>query len=314
MWLLLSLSPSNIDHLLEYPTKRIRAHQMNQAYAPPALLRMDPKSQLRVALTQRQAEEKRLTTTLAILTEQLNWTAFKVKSLTDRINEWGMHFLGFPQDIHLMIYKELLPSVLYFPFFRSSGLQLLDSCRQVRAEFLPTIRTLPTAVVRLHDPCAVKAFLRWIESKTKFPPACLTRLVIEVKIPRIGYNHEDVALNLLDAMASGRNCPSTMRPGTSKSSLAEVLVRIIANSLTYSGIYRNHWDRTSGSHCVEWNLPTEVNELTTSWFGFHGIDTILSVLGECTSTDYVTNLGNDAFPANYLYTGSPALDHLVYPG
>ena len=98
---------------------------------------MDLKDLLRVTLTQKQAEGKKLSATIATLTQQSEWNAFEVRKLIDRIDQWGMYFLDFPPEIRLMIYKELLPSVLPFPFPKNSGLQLLVSCRQVRAEFLP---------------------------------------------------------------------------------------------------------------------------------------------------------------------------------
>ena len=96
---------------------------------------MDLKAQLRATLIQRQAEVKRLTATIADLTKQSKWNAFKVNSLIDHFNEWGMHFLAFPLNVRQRIYKELLPSALHFPFPKNSGLQILVSCRQVRAEF-----------------------------------------------------------------------------------------------------------------------------------------------------------------------------------
>lgn len=264
---------------------------------------MDRKPQLRATLTQRQAEAKKLTATIAALTEQIEWNAFEVNNPIDQINEWGMYFLDFPPEIRLMIYKELLPSVLHIPFTRTSGLQLLVSCRQVRAEFLPLIRALPTAVVHLHDPFAVKEFLRWIEPKAESPPIGLTRRVVEAQSPRIGYNNKDccygaIGCNGFREELAINDKTNDIQVLSGKSFGKDPSDLSYVQWHTQTSLGSNVWLPLRG---LKFNAQ---GKRVSSYFEFHEIDTILSMLSECTSTDHVTDLGNDAVPAGYFFTGS----------
>ena len=277
-------------------------HQFSGSTTP-----MDPKAQLRNTLIERQTEAKRLTATLATLTEQLKWNALDVNNLNDQINEWGMYFLDFPLEIRLMIYKELLPSALHFPFPRTSGLQLLVSCRQVRAEFLPLIRALPTAVVPLHDSYIAEEFLQWIEPKPECPPVCLTGLVIEARMRRREYAYDD-DLHYVTTYIDFRE---------------EVTVDNATKEIkVFCG--KNYGDNHNVFSHVEWHpgasgptgpssdvwLPLHGSEITPRagriipFFRFHEIDAILSKLAEYTSTDYFADYQDDPVPAHYYYTRS----------
>ena len=63
-----------------------------------------------------------------------------------------------------MIYKELCPTTLHFPYSAAQdGLQLLAVSRQARSEFLPTIRTVSSIVLHLNDAKIVDQFSEWFQ-------------------------------------------------------------------------------------------------------------------------------------------------------
>lgn len=92
-----------------------------------------------------------------------------------------MGFFRLSAEIRVMIYKELCPSTLHYPYSATQkGMEFLAVSHQTRLEFLPVIRTTPSIILHLKDRIIYERFLEWIKQSIDHVPLPLTELIIEI--------------------------------------------------------------------------------------------------------------------------------------
>lgn len=104
-----------------------------------------------------------------------------------------MEFFRLPLELRRMIYKELCPSTLHFPYASTQdGLQLLATSHQTRAEFISELRSPTSFVLHLPDRDTTKAtsvisdFLDWIKPRSPHGSPHLTKLILKTQSFPIG--------------------------------------------------------------------------------------------------------------------------------
>ena len=77
---------------------------------------------------------------------------------------FNMQFFSLPTELRLMIYKEVCPSRLYFPYsIAQDGLQFLAVSRLIRQEILPCLRNVSSVILKLRNSKDIDDFLLWLQ-------------------------------------------------------------------------------------------------------------------------------------------------------
>ena len=91
-----------------------------------------------------------------------------------------MAFFTLPAELRVMVYKEICPARLNFPYSAvQDGLQFLAVSRLTRQEFLPHIRHVSSVVLKLRNQEGMDDFLRWLSPNPRQASVHLTELVVE---------------------------------------------------------------------------------------------------------------------------------------